>query len=57
MLVRGPLTDRKIARYIKLGFYSSEFRAARKVIQARKVRKRSGNLVYAEDGRAIYSPL
>ena len=30
ILRRGLLTDRKITRYIKLGFYSAEYRQARK---------------------------
>ena len=54
--MRGPLTDRKIAKYQKLGYYSAEFREARKELQARK-RKRKGNFVESEDGRLVYSPL
>ena len=30
MLIRGPLTDRKINEYAKRGWYSSEYKAARR---------------------------
>lgn len=52
------LSDKKIDKYVKLGFYSDEFRAERKAYQAKKAaRRRSGNFVQAEDGRFIYSPI
>ena len=54
--ILGPLTDKKIAKYQKLGYYSAEFKEARKELQARK-RKRKGNFVESEDGRLVYSPL
>lgn len=53
---KGQLTDKKIARYQRLGYYSAEFRAARKEYQDNK-RKRKGNFVQGEGGRLIYSPL
>lgn len=53
MLIRGPLTDQKIARYAKQGWYSEEFREQRR--QKMKSR-RKGNFV-ERDGRWIYSPL
>lgn len=57
-MVRGPLTDRKIEQYRKMGFYSNEWRTARKEFwKNRETRKRvHSNFVQAEDGRLIYSP-
>lgn len=63
MLIRGRLSDRKIEQYRKQGFYSSEYRQARKQRMKRKVfreemnRVSSGNFFEAEDGRLIYSPI
>lgn len=57
MTVRGELTDRKIAKYEKAGFYSADFRAARKaMMEKKKARKRHGNFVQVDD-RWIYSPI
>lgn len=57
-LVGKPLTDHKINRYEKRGFYSEEFRQQRKDYQAKKKgRVRSGNFIKADDGRFIYSPI
>lgn len=59
MLRRGPLTDRKIAFYEKRGYYSTEFRDARRELMQRKQAKREqreGGFVIRE-GRMIYSPL
>lgn len=58
MMRRGKLTDRKIAQYEREGFYSVEYKAARKELQERKAKKRSnrdGNFVL-EGGRMIYDP-
>lgn len=55
---RGPLTDKKIARYAKAGWFSLEFRQARRDFQARKQArraKREGNFDVI-DGRFIYRP-
>ncbi len=54
MIVRGPLTDRQIANYDRLGFYSPEFKAARKALQAKKTHP--GSNFSERDGRLIYSP-
>lgn len=58
MLVRGKLTDRKIAEYEKRGWYSQEFREARRELMAKKTAKtlkREGS--FLKDGdRLIYSP-
>src|SRR5688572_8010693 len=56
---RGPLlTDKRIERYQKKGFYSAEFREARRAYQARKAaQKRVGNFIKAGDGRFIYCPV
>ena len=52
---RGELTDRKIDKYIKAGFYSAEFREARRALMAKKA-KRQGNFIQTESGKLIYSP-
>lgn len=59
MLVLGPLTDRKIEKYREKGWYSAEFKEARKKLMEKKrienhVR-RVGNF-FESDGRLIYSP-
>lgn len=56
MLRRGPLTDKKIEKYRKLGYYSNEFRQARKDLMKRKQEKREGNFRVEKDGRMIYDP-
>lgn len=59
MLIRGRLTDKKIADYEKRGFYSDEYRTARKdrMIKAMQKRmERRGNFLKGENGRMIYSP-
>lgn len=63
LLRRGPLTDRQIAKYQARGFYSPEYRKARKEIMDKKRVKRlelearrEGNFLTV-DGRLIYSPL
>jgi len=61
MMVRRPLTDKKIASYESRGFYSPEFREARRELMARKAAKaakyqqRQGNFIKI-DGRLVYSP-
>ena len=57
LVMRGPLTDRKIAQYEKRGWYSAEFKAARRerMMQRQSV-KRDGNWLRMEDGRTVYSP-
>lgn len=59
MLIRGFLTDKKVEHYRKQGYYSEEWRSARRELWARRAekRKRRGNFLEAEDGRLIYSPL
>jgi hypothetical protein len=55
--IKGELTDRKIAKYEKAGFYSPEATLERRVLQAQKAaRKRHGNFVES-GGRFIYSPV
>lgn len=60
--VRGLLTDRKIEQYRREGFYSPEWRAARREIWAKRQKKREpkenrdGNFLKI-DGRLIYSPI
>lgn len=57
LVMRGLLTDRKIEQYAKRGWYSPEFRQARRErMQQRKQVKRDGSWLTLEDGRAIYSP-
>lgn len=60
--MRGPLTDKQIERYRKMGFYSAEFKQARKELQdmrkrRRDERRRDGNFVKDGEGRMIYAPL
>jgi hypothetical protein len=57
MVMRGPLTDRAIARYQQAGWYSEEFRQARRDRMHRKAGvQRQGNWLTREDGQSIYSP-
>lgn len=60
LMRRRALTDRKIAKYESLGYYSAEYRQARRDLQARKragaASRRSGNFDVADDGRLIYRP-
>lgn len=53
---KGPLTDRKIDSYIKLGRYSAEYRQKRKELMEKKKLNRKGNFV-ERDGRLVYCPL
>jgi hypothetical protein len=57
MIRRGTLTDRKISQYAEAGFYSAEFRKARKEHNERKNRRREGNFDRTPDGRMIYRPV
>lgn len=55
----GRLTDKKIAKYQREGYYSPEFKAARREIMKNrefKRRMRQGNFDEVEDGRLIYRP-
>lgn len=59
------LTDRKIAKYVKEGYYSAQAVQDRKEYRARlasmrgRPRERTAgeNFVFGEDGRLIYSPM
>ena len=55
MIMRGPLTDKRIEHYQQRGFYSAEYKAARRELMAKRAAKRDGNWV-ERDGRWIYSP-
>lgn len=55
VLRNGPLTDRKIERYQKDGYYSEEYRAFRKEHMNRQKPRRIGNYTKTGD-RLIYSP-
>lgn len=57
LIIRGPLTNKKIEAYRQQGYYSPEFREARREYMKRKQRLRKGNFVEGEEGRLIYSPL
>ena len=50
---KKPLTDKAIEKYIKAGYYTGEFKEARRELMKRKG-KRTGNFEKAEDGRLIY---
>jgi hypothetical protein len=57
LIRRGKLTNQKIARYEKLGYYSANFRQARRELWSRRAAKRrSGNFDLTDDGRMIYRP-
>jgi hypothetical protein len=63
ILVRGPLTDKAIEKYRKQGWYSAEFKEARREMIARRNAKRQeresrreGNFLVFTDGRKVYSP-
>ena len=56
-LRRGILTDKQIEKYQREGYYSAEFKLARKQLQSRQKRSRTGNFILDDDGRMIYSPL
>lgn len=60
-IVRKLLTDKQIEKYRRMGFYSAEFKQARKELQdmrkrRRDERRRDGNFVRDGD-RLIFSPL
>lgn len=58
-IVGAKLTDKKIEQYRQRGFYSQEFKEARKQHMARvssKKPKRVGNFLLFSDGRQVYSP-
>lgn len=54
----GPLTDRKLAKYEKMGFYNPEAIKARSELRAKRAaqRRHGDNFYKGEDGRLIYSP-
>lgn len=58
LIRKGYLTDRKIRRYEKLGYYSDEYRKARRERMEKKKKKtrREGNWEITDDGRMIYKP-
>lgn len=55
MLIRGRLTDKKIEHYRKHGWYSQQFKDARRELMQKKRSRRSGAFLEHE-GRLIYSP-
>lgn len=56
MLLRGPLTDRKIEAYQKAGYYSEAYRQARREKMQRKRVERVGAWIRGAEGQMIYSP-
>jgi hypothetical protein len=55
---RGPLTDKKIAKYAKAGWFSADFKEARRSLMLKKHaqrKRREGNFDIV-DGRMIYRP-
>lgn len=59
MILKGPLTDRKIGQYQKQGWYSQEMKEKRRERQEKKRarwQKREGNFVVDKTGSKIYSP-
>ncbi len=61
LLMRGRLTDKLISKYQRKGYYSHEFKEARRELMAKKKARRdavrSGNFLTTSDGRLVYSPL
>lgn len=66
--VGSLLTDKQIDNYIALGYYASDYKAARKLVMEKKAKAKyfriapgpkpaPANFRYADDGRLIYSPL
>lgn len=56
-IIGQPLTDKRIAHYEARGYYSAEFREARRQHMAKKSKvRRAGNFMTLEDGRMVYSP-
>lgn len=59
MILKGPLTDRKIQKYQKEGWYSPEMKQKRRERQEKKAARRArreGNFIVDKMGSAIYSP-
>lgn len=56
MLMRGRLTDRKIAKYEREGYYSAEIREYRRKRQAQRQARRDGSFDRMQDGRLIFRP-
>lgn len=59
-LIRGKLTDKAIEKYREKGWYSQEFRDARRELMQKKQAKRAkrdGSFLITDEGRMIYSPL
>ncbi len=56
-IMRGPLTDKRLDRYTKLGYYTPEARQARSEWRKKATIRRRGNCIEMEDGRLVYSPL
>ena len=57
LVMRGPLTDKKIEQYKKQGWYSAELkRKRRELIEQKNAMRREGNWLVTNDGRSVYSP-
>ena len=56
LIRKGKLTDKKIAKYEASGYYSDDFRQARKQLWQKKSQRR-GNFDLTDDGRMIYRPI
>lgn len=62
-ILLGPLTDKQIEKYRKLGYYSEAFKNARREYMEKKRNKnggkakREGNFLIYNDGRKVYAPL
>lgn len=57
-LMKGPLTDKQIEKYAAKGYYSEEYRSARRQLiehKKQKQQEREGNFLLQE-GRMIYAP-
>lgn len=57
LVIRKPLTDKKIHQYYSQGLYSQEVKDFRRQRANQKRNLRQGNFLKADDGRLIYSIL
>lgn len=57
-IVGKKLTDKKITRYERDGYYSADFKQTRADLRSRKQAKvrREGNFEISSEGRMIYRP-
>lgn len=55
--VCGPLTDKKIEKYRREGYYSEAYREARRELWNKRRQRRDGNFLVRPDGTKVFSPM